>query len=125
MNFVWSILAGLVIWFATPFIAPLQGDARIAVAAVGAVLVLVALFAVGKISYRRGHEAGMAEADEAEKKRAPGPSVQVGVGLDAGRDATVKAGKIRSEGEGSVEVGKDIDAGQSVSVEADDIEKTP
>lgn len=126
MNFVWSLLAGLVVWFITPFISSLQGDTRLAVAAGGAVLVLGILFALGRMSYRRVLEAAKAEADakvEADQAQKARPGLQVGVGVKAKKNVTVRAGTVRSSGEGSVEIGKDIDAGQSASIHADDVEK--
>ena len=128
MNFIWSLLAGLVVWFITPFIGPLQGDTRLAVTAGGAALVLGILFALSRKSYRRGHEAAKAEAAaKVEAGQAPKarPGLQVGVGVKAKKNVSVKAGKVRSSGEGGVEIGKDIDAGQSASIHADDVEKKP
>ena len=128
MNFIWSLLAGLVVWFITPFIAPLQGDMRLAVAAGGAALVLGILFALGRMSYRRVLEAAKTEAAakvEAERAQIARPGLQVGVGVKAKNNVTVRAGKVRSSGEGGVEIGKDIDAGQSASIHANDVEKKP
>lgn len=128
MNFIWSLLAGLVVWFIMPFIAPLQGDTRLAIAAGGAVLLFGILFVIGKMSYRRGLEAAKAEAVakvEAEQAQKGRPGVQVGVGIKAKENVTVRVGKVRSGGEDGVEIGKDIDAGQSASVHSDDIEKKP
>ena len=128
MNFVWSLLAGLVVWFITPFISSLQGDTRLAVSAGGAVLLLGILFALGKMSYRRVLEAAKAEAAakvEAEQAQKARPGLQVGVGVKAKKNVTVRAGKVSSSGEGGVEIGKDIDAGQSASIHVEDAEKKP
>lgn len=128
MNFIWSFLAGLAVWFITPFIATLQGDTRLAASAGGAALVLGILFAVGKVSYRRGLEAAKAEEaanSEVEQSQSAQPGVQVGVGIKAKKNVTVRVGKVRSNGDGGVDVGKDIDAGQSASVHVDHVEKKP
>lgn len=113
-----SVFAGIVVWFISPFIKPLQGDLRLGVALGGAFLVSF----VAVVFSRRG--AARTKSGGTAKPR-PHTGTRVASTIKANGNVAVRVDGVETSAHDRLDVGSNIRAGKDASIHVKNVKNNP